>query len=227
MRVRTAKDGFCFVGRYLPTGSLYVNEPNRLTCYVADFTLYVGAKSGNMYIKGFIHDSGRWNSAVFFETGTIFINNTRFGGGRFPEIFYDFSRKFPQANKPIPAKLAGMQKILPSTPRSRVADITPMNGTAYSLKKHNADNADRWTFGGKPTSIGTDTPCYAATGKVDRTVSKPPKKDYTPTKPAISFTVGGSTGKVRSKYLAQFNTEDWAEVIFRDSMSALHGEMCR
>lgn len=227
MRVRTAKDGFCFVGRYIPTGSLYVNEPHRLTCYVSDFTLYVGNKSGNMYIKGYMHIDGTWHNATFFETGTIFINRVRWGGGRFPEIFYDITRKFPQANKPIPAKLAGMQELLPSTPRSRVADITPMHGTAYSLKKQNADNADRWTFGGKPTSIGTDTPCYAATGKVDRTVAKPHKKDYTPTKPAISFSISTESSKVRSKYLAQFNTEDWAEVIFRDSMSALHGEMCR
>lgn len=186
MRVRTAKDGFCFVGRYIPTGSLYVNESNRLTCYVSDFTLYVGKGSGNMYIKGFMHVDGAWHNATFFETGTIFINRTRFGGGRWPEIFYDITRKFPHANKPVPAKLAGVQELLPSEPRSRVADITPMPGTAYSLKKHNADNADRWTFGGKPTSIGTDTACYAATGKVDRTVKKPAIKDFSKEKPNYS-----------------------------------------
>lgn len=228
MRIRTSKqDGFSLAGKLIPVGSLYVNEPRMLTAYVCDFTLYVGAKSGNMYIKGFMFDDGKWHKAVFFETGTIFIDGAKFGG-RFPEIFYDFSKKFPYANKAIPSKLVGIVENAPSTPRSRIADITPMHGTAYSLKKHNADNADRWTFGGKFTSIGTDTPVYAATGKTTAVCAKTKRKDYGDKKTNyVPREASSAPVKKRSEYLDQFNEEDWASVIFRDSMFALRDEMCR
>lgn len=186
MRVRTnKKDGFRIADRLIPVNALYINE-HLLNAYVCDFALYVGRKTDNMYIKGFYLDNGVWYNAVFFETGTIFINGTRFGGGRYPEIFSDFTRKFPGANKAHGSKLAGMDTMKPASVRSRVGDITPFHGTAYSLKKQNADNADRWTFGGKPTSCGTDTACYAATGKVDRTVKKPAIKDFSKEKPNYS-----------------------------------------
>ena len=180
MRVRTVrKDDFHLAGKIIPAGSLYINEPNMLTAYVADFQIYSGTKTGNHYLRGNMFLDGKWYKATFFETGTIFIGRARFGGGRFPEIFHDFWKKLPAAKHAVPAKYAGIDDNKPAEPRSRIADITPMYGTAYSLKMLNDDNADTWTFGGKPTSSGTDSVIWATTGKVTRNVAKPAKKDFT------------------------------------------------
>lgn len=229
MRVRTVrKDDFHLAGKIIPAGSLYINEPNMLTAYVADFQIYSGTKTGNHYLRGNMFLDGKWHKATFFETGTIFIGRARFGGGRFPEIFHDFWQKLPAAKHAAPAKYAGIDDNKPAEPRSRIADITPMHGTAYSLKMLNDDNADTWTFGGKPTSSGTDSVIWAATGKVTRNVAKPAKKDFAKQR-EIYVGKTKTTKEVKKyhfsaelmEYLEQFNQDEYAEVIFRDAMTAL------
>lgn len=220
MRVRTNKrDDFVLCGCHVPTNSLYINESHRCTAFIDDLTIYVGEKTDNMYLKGHLHIDGTWKKAVFFETGTVFVNCAKLVG-RYPEIFEGFYNKLKTAQKPVASKYVGIEEIVPHD--RKIPSITPMRNTRYELAKHNADNADTgYKYKANNASIGTDTPVWHETGKVSAVLSKTKVKDYTKKKNYASKPAEYKRTIRRSEYLDQFPVEDWACVIFRDNMFAL------
>lgn len=225
-------------GRFFPAFSFVANRDGVSACVSMS-----GIKklAGIPYYFGSIYIDAKWYDAIFREkSGDLYNVGTR----KKPQwlttgtrLFSSFDRKIKderyKAGGELPCPLfaeakekntaikeeKALKAITPTLQRDLNSyEYIPMKNTRYELSKQNADNAD---YG---VAIGTDTPVYAATGKVDRFVKKTKKVDYTEQKPIYSGKTSTTKTVVRSEYLAQFNEEDWAEVIFRDTMIALRDD---
>lgn len=188
MKVRITNHPITMMGIKVPSNRVYVNEYDLKVVFndMHKFDNFI-VVTGICYNADAGKD-GAWTKCRLYSYGTFMYAVA----GKMIKAHMRFSREdvnkiFDKvescANKPhekaVSPKLDDFRKnreIIRSgcAPLGKLANnvVLPYGNTYYELRKANADNAD---FG---NAIGTDTPCWAETGKTSPVVKPAKKKDY-------------------------------------------------
>jgi len=228
-------------GRIVPPFTFFVNEQAVMTAYLAVDEIKTD-KRGRAFlsIQILLSDSGRgfWYRGVLYDNGRVaYIDDDKQFHrlrGIYQGVYDGFISKMASTERRTASvrhdyddDVSEFGAIPTMRQPQRADDIVRYKDTRYQIAKLSSSYDGSKDFN---ENRSTNTPMYWWTlenegrGKITRSCAKTKRKDYTPGTPIYAGKTKTTKHKVRSEYLAQFNKEDWAEVIFRDAMLALRDD---
>lgn len=242
-RIQYKDKPFTVGGRVLNPYTFFINEQSTMTAF-ATSTEVKFDKLGRDYIRIeiFLSRDGRgfWSRGFLYSNGRVaYVDGQKNFvklRGLYKNVYDAFLNKFETTEIKHAEKRRDLDddaRIFGDLPKmrqpQRCTDYVRYNDTRYQIHKLSSGNDSSNDFNDfSGTNSGQSAFCYAWTGSLRPQCSKTKVKDYTKDKPVYVGKTSHDDEKKKThfapelgKYLDQFNNDEYAEVIFREAMTAL------